>query len=116
MIPEGVHLVDTKLLYDIQKEASSIITRYRARKVGRGFIQEYSLNYHETFSQMAQSESWRVLLTLAINKDWTILQWDVKVGYLQANLDLKHQIHVKDLNESGETEDWKLHKALYGLK
>ena len=65
---------------------------------------------------MARSESWRVLLTLAINHGWTVRQWDVKAAYLQADLDPEHQIYVKDLTESGETEYWKLHKALYGLK
>ena len=113
-IPEGLQPVDTKWVYDVKKDASGNITRYRARKVGRGFTQEYGLNFHETFSQMARSESWRILLTLAINHGWEVLQWDVKAAYLQA--DLKHEIYVKDLTETGETEYWKLHKALYGLK
>ena len=116
LIPEGLRPVDTKWVYDVKKDSAGNITRYRARKVGRGFTQEYGLNYHETFSQMARSESWRVLLTLAINHGWTVMQWDVKAAYLQADLDPEHQIYVKDLTESGETEYWKLHKALYGLK
>ena len=114
-IPEGLQPVDTKWVYDVKKDASGNITRYRARKVGRGFTQEYGLNYHETFSQMARSESWRVLLAIAVNTpEWTVMQWDVKAAYLQANLE--HEIYVKDLTETGETEYWKLHKALYGLK
>ena len=115
-IPEGLIPVDTKWVYDVKKDSIGNITRYRARKVGRGFTQEYGLNYHETFSQMARSESWRVLLTLAINHGSKVLQWDVKAAYLQADLDPSHQIYVKDLTESGEIEYWKLHKALYGLK
>ena len=115
-IPEELHPVDTKWVYDVKKDSAGNITRYRARKVGRGFTQEYGLNYHETFSQMARSESWRVLLTLAINRGWTVMQWDVKAAYLQADLDPQHEIYVKDLTETGETEYWKLHKALYGLK
>ena len=64
---------------------------------------------------MARSESWRVLLAIAIDTPgWTVMQWDVKAAYLQANLD--HEIYVKDLTESGETEYWRLHNALYGLK
>ena len=116
-IPQNVILVDTKWVYDVKKDASGTITRYRARKVGRGFTQEYGLNYHETFSQMARSELWRILLTIAINTPgWTVRQWDVKAAYLQANLDPAHQIYVKDVNESRQTEYWELHKALYGLK
>ena len=65
---------------------------------------------------MARSESWRVLLTLAINHGWTVMQWDVKVAYLQADLDPEHQIYVKDLKEDNTVEYWRLHKALYGLK
>ena len=56
-VPEGIHPVDTKWVYDVKKDSTGNITRYRARKVGRGFTQEYGLNYHETFSQMARSES-----------------------------------------------------------
>ena len=82
--------------------------------MGRGFTQEYGLNYHETFSQMARSESWRILLVLALNKGWDVLQWDVKAAYLQANLN--HEIYVKDLKDDGTYEYWRLHKALYGLK
>ena len=116
-VPENLHLVDTKWVYDVKKDNAGNITRYRARKVGRGFTQEYGLNYHETYSQMARSESWRILLAIAINTPgWTVMQWDVKAAYLQADLDPEHQIYVKDLTESGETEYWKLHKALYGLK
>ena len=116
-VPEGFHPVDTKWVYDVKKDSAGNITRYRARKVGRGFTQKYGLNYHETFSQMAQSESWRVLLAIAVNTpNWTVMQWDVKAAYLQADLDPEHEIYVKDLTEDGETEYWKLHKALYGLK
>ena len=83
--------------------------------MGRGFTQEYGVNYHETFSQQVRSESWRILLATAIqNPNYRVRQWDVKAAYLQA--DLKHDIYVKDLKENGSTEYWKLHKALYGLK
>ena len=44
------------------------------------------------------------------------MQFDVKATYLQADLDPAHQIYVQDLTESGETEYWKLHKALHRLK
>ena len=74
------------------------------------------VNYHETFSQMARPESWRILLALAINNNWEVSQWDVKAAYLQADLDPNHEIFVQDLTDEGTTEYWKLHKALYGLK
>ena len=77
--------------------------------MGRGFTQEYGKNYEDTHSQMARSETWRILLTLAVKYEWHVRQWDVVAAYL--NAPLTHEVHVKD----GE-ECWRLHKALYRLK
>ena len=77
--------------------------------MGRGFTQEYGKNYEDTYSQIARSETWRILLTLAIQNKWHVRQWDVVAVYL--NAPLTHEVYVKD----GE-ECWRLHKALYGLK
>ena len=65
---------------------------------------------------MSRSETWRILLTLAIQQTprLAIRQWDVKAAYLQAPLN--HEVYVQDINEKGEIEYWILHKALYGLK
>ena len=77
--------------------------------MGRGFTQEYGKTYEDTHSQMARSETWRILLTLAIQHKWHVKQWDVVAAYL--NAPLTHEVYVKH----GE-ECWRLHKALYGLK
>ena len=77
--------------------------------MGRGFTQEYGVNYGETYSQMARAETWKILLNLAIQNNWIVRQWDVKAAYL--NAPLTHDVYVKDINENGETEYWKLHKA-----
>ena len=111
---EGHRVVDTKWVYDVECDAQGNLLRRRARKVGRGFTQEAGVNYGETFSQMSRSETWRILLVLAIQNNWTIRPWDVKAVYLQAPL--THEIYIQDINEKGQTEYWRLNKALYGLK
>ena len=63
---------------------------------------------------MSRTETWKVLIVLALQKGWETRQWDVKAAYL--NAPLKHDVYVQDTNESVATEYWKLHKALYGLK
>ena len=110
---EGHRVVDTKWVYDVKRDNQGNLLRRRARKVGRGFTQEAGINYGETFSQMSRSETWRILLVLAVQNNWAIRQWDVKAAYLQAPL--THEIYVQD-TENGKTEFWKLNKALYGLK
>ena len=113
-VPEEHRPVDTKWVYNVKRDAQGNLLRRRARKVGRGFTQEAGVNYGETFSQMSRSETWRILLVLAVQNNWAIRQWDVKAGYLQAPL--THEIYVQDINEKGQTEYWRLNKALYGLK
>lgn len=48
-----------------------------------------------------------------MHKGWSI-RWDVVTAYLQALL--HHDVYISDINENGETEYWKLNKALYRLK
>ena len=108
-IPKGHKAVDTKWVDDVKRDKEGNLLRRRARKVGRGFTQEYGKTYEETYSQMARSETWRILLTLAVQYNWQVRQWDVVAAYL--NAPLTHEVYVKD----GE-ECWRLHKALYGLK
>ena len=110
---EGHRVVDTKWVYVVKRDNQGNLLRRRARKVGRGFTQEAGINYGETFSQMSRSETWRILLVLAVQNKWAIRQWDVKAAYLQAPL--THEVYVQD-TENEKTEYWRLNKALYGLK
>jgi len=115
-IPEGTKIVDTKWVYVIKRKLDGSIEKYKARKVGRGFTQQDGINYDsdKTYAQMIRPETLKILLVLAMQKDWSIRQWDVVAAYLQALL--HHDVYISDVNENGETEFWKLNKALYGLK
>ena len=109
-IPEGTRIGDTKWVYLVKRKADGTIEKFKARKVGRGFTQEEGINYNETYTQMMRTETFKILLVIALYRNWAIRQWDVVVAYLQALL--KHDIYITDINEDGETEYWKLYKAL----
>ena len=106
--------MDTKWVYVIKRRSDGSIEKYKARNVGRGFTQEYGVNYDETYFQMMRPETFKALLVIAMYRNWDIRQWDVVAAYLQALL--KHDIYISHVNEDGEIEYWLLHKALYGLK
>jgi hypothetical protein len=108
-LPKGVKPVDTKWVYIIKRKPDRSIEKYKARKVGRGFIQEDGVNddSDKTFSQMMRLESWRMILVAALAKDWKVRQWVVVAAYLQEKL--RHDIYVVDIKENRETEYWKLH-------
>ena len=66
---------------------------------------------------MAKLNTVRVLLSLAVNQDWPLLQFDVKNAFL--NGDLEEEVFMQlppgfDKHPSGDV--CRLKKALYGLK
>ena len=113
-LPEGVTPVDTQCVYVVKRNPDGTVEKYKPRKVGRSFSQIEGINYDETYAQMMRPETLKILLIIALHKNWAIMQWDIITAYLQANL--RHNIYVCDINENGETEYWELHKALCGLK
>ncbi len=58
----------------------------------------------------------RILITLAVNNDWTLKTTDIKSAFLQGKL-LEREVYVTPPREaqSGSWKVWKLKKALYGL-
>ena len=48
------------------------IARYKARLVARGFLQQYGMDYDETFSPMVKPATVRVLLSLAVEFGWEL--------------------------------------------
>lgn len=94
------------------------VERYNARLVPRGFTQTYGLDYGETFAPVGKLNSIRVLLSLATNLDWRLLQFGVKNVILNGELEEENFMEIPlgfDTNEvAGKVS--RLKKSLYGLK
>jgi len=67
-------MVDTKWVYLIKRKADGTIEKFKARKVGRGCIQEEGINYNETYAQMMRTETFKILLVIALYRNWAIRQ------------------------------------------
>nr|GEV97949.1 retrovirus-related Pol polyprotein from transposon TNT 1-94 [Tanacetum cinerariifolium] len=77
-----------------------------------------SIDYDETFAQVAQIESIRLFLAYAAHKDFTVFQMDVKIAFL--NRILKEEVYVGQpsgfVSKQYPDHVYALDKALYGLK
>ena len=60
---------------------------YKARLVAKGFWQVQGIDYDEAFSPVAMLKSIRIILAIAAYFNYEIWQMDVKIAFLNGNLD-----------------------------
>jgi hypothetical protein len=104
-------------VFTVKYKFDGSLERCIARLVAKGFTQTYGIDYLETFAPVTKLNSVRVLLSLAANRDWPLQQLDIKIAFL--NGDLEEEVYMDAPLGFGEkfgTKVCKLKKSLYGLK
>jgi Reverse transcriptase (RNA-dependent DNA polymerase) len=80
-------LVGCKWVYKIKYKNDGSIDRHKARLIAKGYTQTYGIDYQETFAPVAKMNTIRILLSIAVNQNWTLHQMDVKNTCLQGTLE-----------------------------
>ena len=118
LLPEGKKPVGCRWVYTLKCKDDGSLEGYKARLVARGYTQTHGIDYQDTFAPVAKMNTIRIIISLAVNLDWPLNQYDIKNAFLHG--DLKEEIYMQlppgyEGNQN-EGKVCKLRKALYGLK
>lgn len=87
--PHLTSIIGYKWVLKIKLNADGTIRCYKALLVSLNNHQEHGENFFDTFSPVAKSPTFCVLLTIAITHHWPILQLDVSMpSYMESYLKL----------------------------
>ncbi|KAF3638957.1 putative premnaspirodiene oxygenase-like [Capsicum annuum] len=99
-------------------KADGTIDKYKARLVVKGFKQKEGLDYFNTYLPVTRITSIRMLISLAAVYGLEIHQMDVKIAFL--NGELEEEIYMEQLKgfvvPEKKNKVCRLIKSLYGLK
>ena len=90
---------------------------YKAHLVIKSYRQHYGIDYDEIFSPIAMLKSIRIMLVIAGYKDYEIWQMDVKIAFLNGELQEEvYTIQPKGFTSAYESKVCKLQRSIYRLK
>jgi len=114
--PPEANIMDSKWVYDIKWDGEGNRIKDKARLVGKGYTQEFGVDYNETWAAVTRLESVRMTTALAAKHDLKLWRIDFVAAYL--NSITKEDIYMKQAEgfvEPGkEHMVYKLVHTIYG--
>lgn len=105
-------------MYKLKCDSEGKIQRHKARLVAKGFLQTPGVDFSETFSLVIKASTLKIILILAVCRDWGIKQIDVNNAFLNGKLE--DEVYMDKprgfVDKKNPDFGCKLEKALYGLR
>ncbi|KAK1680533.1 hypothetical protein QYE76_041381, partial [Lolium multiflorum] len=117
-LPDSRKAVENKWIFKRKTDADGNVTVYKARLVAKGFRQIQGVDYDETFSPVAKLKSVRILLAIAAFFDYEIWQMDVKMAFLNGDIEEElYMVQPKGFFDPKNADMvCKLQHSIYGLR
>ena len=114
--PTNCKIINSKWVFKIKCGPNSEIDKYKARLIMKGYTQVEGLDYMDTFAPVTKFTTIHSLLALAAQHDLEVHQIDVKVAFLNSELDEEIYLRPPPGFHDNPKVVWHLLHALYGLK
>ncbi|GKU95372.1 hypothetical protein SLEP1_g8739 [Rubroshorea leprosula] len=86
-LPKDRKALKNRWVYRVKHEDGTLVPRYKARLVVKGFSQRKGVDFSEIFSPIVRMSSIRVVFGLPTRVDLEVEQMDVKTTFLHGDLD-----------------------------
>ncbi len=107
-----------KWVFKVKRDVNGDIAQFKARWVVQGYLQQYGVDFDQTYAAIMKPMAFRVLFAIAAYYDFDIDQMDVKTAFLYGLIDQLVYVQIPKGSETSANKNMvcKLLKALYGLK
>ena len=117
-LPEGERTIGSKFTYKIKTGPKGEVIKYKARLVAKGYQQIPGVDYGDTSAPVAGATAFRMLVCIALLKDWKTYSWDVDAAFLHGELDRKIYMRPPSgyVHKDTAGKVILLRRTIYGLK
>lgn len=105
-------------IFKVKKNVNGAVSRFKARWVVRRYLQQFDINFDQTFATIIKPMAFRVLFAIVAYYDLDIDQLDMKMAFFYRLINSLVYVQIPKDSETTVNKNMvcKLFKALYGLK
>jgi hypothetical protein len=122
-LPPNKRAIGSRFTYRRKRNGEGTVYKYKVRWVAQGFTQQPGIDFHHTFSPVANYITLLTMFHIALNNDWLIHQMDIDNAFLHAHLPEQIFMKIPEGTDDQELETARkqgsvllLLRSLYGLR